>query len=136
MGCFVSDAHVHLAAVLRDYNPHFSLVFIPPKDRDETDTKPWAILDSSPAGAPYVMRYLSDDEMKDTNAILAWIFEGDLSKHRPADVFDKIKAREAADELLKLKEREEHLEDTADFADFLWNRSPKHTIKHDGVTYR
>ena len=136
LGCFVSDSHVQLAGVLHDYNPSFSLVFIPPKDRDATDTKPWAILDSSPGVKPYIMRYLSDEEMKDTNAVLAWIFEGDLSKNRPADVFDKIQARERAEEILKLKAREEQLEDAQEFAEFAFTSKSPHTFKHNGQTYR
>lgn len=134
-GAFISDAHVHLAGVLHDYNRNFELQFIPPKDRGATDTKPWRIVDNTPGVKSYVMRWLSDEEMKDTNAILAWIFEGDMSKHRPVDVFDRMQAKERADELLKLKKREEELEDISDFGDFVFGSRSPHTFKHNGQTY-
>lgn len=133
---FISSKHQRLAQVLHDYNPYFSLVFIPPKDRDETDTKPFAILDSSPAHAPYIVRYLSEAEMDNPNEILGWVFAGDLSKHRPVDVFQRMELERQAGELLTHKQREAELEDQADFIDFLWRRSPKHTIKHNGQVYR
>lgn len=136
LGCFVSDAHVHLAAVLHDYNPNFSLLFIPPKDRDATDTKPWAILDSTPGRPNNIIRYLSDDEMKDTNAVLAWIFEGDLAKHRPDDVFAKIEARERAEKLLQMKAQEERLQDAQEFAQYAFTDRSPHTFKHNGQMYR
>lgn len=136
LGCFISDAHVHLAAVLHDYNPHFSLVFIPPKDRDATDTKPWAILDSSPARPPYIMRYLSDEEMKRPSEVLSWIFEGDLSKHRPSEVFDKIRSREAAEALLKMKREEEELEDRLEFGKYVFGDTSPNYFKHNGRRYR
>lgn len=134
LGCFVSDRHVALAAALNDYNPYFSLVFIPPKDRDATDTKPWAILDSSPAHPPYIMRYLSDAEMENTQEVLAWVFKGDMSKHRPVDVFDRIAAEERAEQILKLKEKADHLAEAEDFGKFMFsNRSPNY-IRHNGKT--
>lgn len=136
LGCFISDAHVQLAAVLHDYNPHFSLRFIPPKDRDDTDTKPWQIVDNTPGVKTYVMRNLTDEEMKDTNAILAWVFEGDLSKHRPVDVFDRIQARERAEELLKLKDKEDRLADAQEFAQYAFSDRSPHTFNHNGQTYR
>jgi hypothetical protein len=136
LGAFISDEHVHLAGVLHDYNHYFELQFIPPKDRDATDAKPWRIVDNTPGTKSYVMRWLSDEEMKNTNAILAWIFEGDLSKHRIADVFDKIQARERADELLKLKKKEEELEDIAEFGAFVFGDRSPNFMRHNGQTYR
>ena len=85
LGEFISEAHAHLAQVLHDYKPTLSLIYIPKKDRDETDTKPWAILDSPANLAPHIIRYMSDAEMQKPAEILAWIFEGDLDKHRPDD---------------------------------------------------
>ena len=136
LGCFISDAHVHLAQILKDYNPHFSLLFIPPKDRDATDSKPWAILDSSPARPPYIMRYLSDAEMENPREIIEWVFLGDLSKHRPNDVFDRMQARERAEELLKLKAQEERLEDAQEFAEYAFSDRAPHYMKHNGREYR
>lgn len=135
-GAFISESHAHLAQVLNDYNPNFSLVWVPPKDRDATDVKPFAILDSSPGRPPYIIRYLSDAEMSNPAEVLAWVFEGDLSKHRAVDVFQKIEARERAEQILKLKKEEDELEDRIQFGEYVFgDRSPNY-MKHNGQTYR
>lgn len=136
-GAFISEAHKTLASVLHDYNPNFSLVWVPPKDRDASDVKPFAILDSTPGIQPYIVRYLSETEMTDTTAVLAWVFEGDLSKNRAVDVFAKITAREKAAELLQLRQREAELEDIIEFGAFVASggRDKLHSFKHNGRKY-
>lgn len=135
LGEFVSDAHVHLAQVLTDYKPTFSLVYIPKKDRDADDTKPWAILDS-PANMPaHIVRYLSDAEMQRPAEVLAWIFEGDLDKHRPDDVFARMELKRQAEELMNLKKQEEELADHMELIEFA-AKTNKNTWKHNGRTYR
>lgn len=137
--CFISSNHEKLAEILHEYNPHFSLVFIPPKDRDATDTKPFAILDSSPARPPYIMRYLSEREMENPSEILAWIFNGDMSKHRPIDVFQRLQNEENAKELLKLKDRQAAQEEAEDFGEYIFGEGLGHAgffAKHNGQTYR
>lgn len=134
MGCFISDKHVQLAGVLSDYNHYFSLIFIPPKDRAATDTKPWAILDRTPGRPPYIMRYLSDAEMENPAEVLKWVFEGDMSKHRPVDIFDRMQAAERAEQLLKLKEKEEHLADAQEFGEYLFRDNARHYVRHNGRT--
>lgn len=135
LGEFISEKHAHFAQILQDYKPTLSLVYIPKKDRDTTDTKPWAILDS-PANLPaHIIRYMSDAEMEDPAKILAWIFEGDLDRHRPNDVFARMEAKRAAEELMNLKKQEEELADYLDLFEFA-AKTNKHTWKHDGKTYR
>lgn len=134
LGEFINEKHAHLAQVLQDYKNTLSLVYIPKQDRDATDTKPWAILDS-PANMPaHIIRYLTDKEMEDPAAVLTWIFEGDLSKHRPDDVFAKMEAKRAAEELMNLKKQEEELADYLDLFEFA-AKTNKHTWKHDGKVY-
>lgn len=135
LGEFISEAHAHLAQVLSDYKPTLSLVYIPKKDRDETDTKPWAILDSPANLAPHIIRYMSDAEMQKPAEILAWIFEGDLDKHRPDDVFARMEAKRAAEELMNLKKQEEELADHYDLIAFA-AKTNKNTWRHNGKTYR
>lgn len=135
LGEFVSEAHSHLAQVLHDYKPTLSLVYIPKKDRDETDVKPWAILDS-PANMPaHIIRYMTDAEMQKPAEVLAWIFEGDLDKHRPDDVFARMEAKRAAEELMNLKKQEEELADHMELIEFA-AKTNKNTWKHNGRTYR
>jgi len=133
---FISAKHQRLAQVLHDYNPYFSLTWIPPKDRDATDTKPFAILDSSPGRPPYIVRYLSDGEMDNPTEVLSWVFEGDLTKHRASDVFSRMESRRVAEEALILKQREEELEDIIDFGAFAFGDRSPHFMQHNGRAYR
>jgi hypothetical protein len=135
LGEFVSDAHAHLAQVLQDYKPTLSLVYIPVKDRDETDTKPWAILDSPANMAPHIIRYMSDEEMQKPAEVLSWIFEGDLTKHRPDDVFARMEAKRAAEELMNLKKQEEELADHMELIEFA-AKTNKNTWWHNGKKYQ
>ena len=135
LGEFISEKHAHFAQILQDYKPTLSLVYTPKKDRDATDTKPWAILDSPANLAPHIIRYLSDAEMENPAEILAWIFEGDLDKHRPNDVFARMEAKRAAEELMKLKQQEDELADQLELIEFA-ARTHKNTWKHNGRTYR
>lgn len=136
LNCFISSSHQRVAQLVNDYNPYFSLVFIPPANRDATDTKPYAILDSSPARPPYVMRYLSLQEMENPIEIIEWIFNGDQSKHRPIDIFQRTLNREAAEQLIEMKKREEEKEDAHEFAEFVFGSKSKNTWQHNGQTYR
>lgn len=136
LGCFVSDAHVHLASVLQDYNSYFSLEFVPPKDREATDTKPWRIVDNTPGAKRYVMRWLSDEDMKRPSEVLEWIFNGDQSKHSTATIAQRIQSREAAEKLLDIRQQEEDAADRQDLLAFAVSSRTKHTWTHDGHTYR
>lgn len=135
---FVSEKMMTLATVLHDYNPNLSLTYIPRQDRDETDSKPYAIVEQQPGRPPQIIRYLSEREIQNTPEVLAWVFEGDLTKQRPGDLLSKIELREKAEELLRLKQREEELEDIQDHAQFMFTggRNKLHTFKHNGQTYR
>lgn len=137
-GAFLNEDHRRMAEVLADYNPYFSLVWIPPKDRTAEDIKPYAILDSSPNIKPYVMRYLSEEEMKNPSAILSWIFEGDLNRNRPGDVLAKIEAEELARKLMDTKREHDILAAQEDLTAFMVSggRDKKHYIRHNGETLR
>jgi hypothetical protein len=143
VGEFVSARHQEFAEAIHDYNPYFSLVFVPEHARDESDTKPFALLDSSPdtlqkSGSPQIIRYISEREMADPAAILAWLFEGDLSKHRPVDVFERLEMKRVAQELLDKKHEMEEAEDRQDvLANVIsGGRDKKFWYKHDGHTFR
>lgn len=131
---FIDGRHAHLAAILHDYKPTLSLVYIPRKKRDETDTKPWAILESPPNRPAYIVRYLSDQDMERPDLVLSWVFEGDLDKHRPNDVLAKIEARENAARLIELRIQEEERQDAQDLIAFS-ARTPKHSWAHNGRRY-
>lgn len=131
---FISDDHVRFHQVLNDVNPNLSLLYIPEKDRTVGDTKPWAILETTEQFGQVIIRYLSDEDMREPNKILAWCIAGDTTRNRPDDIFRRMQAEEAAAELLKLKTREDELEDIAEGMAFFASggRNKLHTIKHNG----
>lgn len=131
---FIDSRHAHLAEILHDYKPSLSLVYIPKKDRDETDTKPWAILDAPENMPQHIIRYLSDAEMENPTAVLQWVFEGDLTKHSADDIFNKIEAARRADELMQTLKKRDEIEEALDLIEFA-ARTNKHYWKHDGKKY-
>jgi len=136
LGEFVSEDHQHLAEILKDLKPTYNLVYIPKKDRvtPEEQQKPWAILDKPDNQREYIVRTLSDEEMKEPHKIIAWLFDGDIVRHGAENVFRRIENEEKAKQLLEFKRREDELEDMIDYADFLFTggREKKHTISHNG----
>lgn len=116
---FISDDHQRMAEVLEDLNPNLRLVFIPAKDRDASDTKPFAIAEYRPGQEPQIIRYLSMLEMQNPTEILAWCAAGDLVRNRPQDVLARIEREETMKELLELKKREDELEDILEMGAFV-----------------
>jgi hypothetical protein len=135
-GAFISSKHQRLAEILHDYNPYFSLVWIPPENRDATDTKPFAILNSSPSRPQHIIRYLSEAEMNEPEKIMSWVFEGDLDRNNPQTVFARIEARDRAAKLFELKAKQEEAEAREDFAGFVFGSRSPNTFRHNGQTYR
>lgn len=138
-GQFINENHRRFAEILSDFKPTYSLVFIPEVDRTspEDHAKPFAILDS-PDGVPaYVVRYLSVQEMETPEKILTWLFLGDTVRHGAENVFKRIQAEEDAKKLMEMKNREDELEDMAEFAKFMFDGGNRglHTFKHDGKVY-
>jgi hypothetical protein len=136
LGEFVSDDHQRFAEVLKDLKPTYNLVYIPKKDRvaPEDHLKPWAILDTPDNQREYVVRTMTDEEMKEPHKILAWLFDGDLVRHGAENVLRRIENEEKAKQLMELRRREDELEDMIDYADFMFTggRDKKHTIQHNG----
>ena len=139
LGEFVREDHVHFAQVLKDLKSTYNLVYVPVKDRTtpEEKQKPWAILDKPDNLPEYVVRYLSEDEMKEPHKILAWLFDGDIVRHGAENVLKRIEAEDNAKKLLDLKRQEDDLEDRLDHIEFLASggRNKLHTITHDGKKF-
>ena len=134
LGEFIDSRHAHLAEILHDYKPSLFLVYIPKKDRDATDTKPWAILDKPEGMQEHIVRYLSDAEMENPTAILQWVFEGDLTKHSADDIFNRIEAGRRADELMQTLKKRDEIDEALELIEFA-AKTNKHTWKHDGKVY-
>jgi hypothetical protein len=138
-GQFINENHRRFAEVLADFKPTYSLVFIPEVDRTspEEHSKPFAILDSPDGVPPYIVRYLTPKEMDAPEKILSWLFMGDTVRHGADNVFKRIQAEEDAKKLMEMKNREDELEDMAEFAEFMLSggNNKLHTYKHGGKTF-
>lgn len=134
---FISGKHQRFAEILHDYNPYLSLSWIPPKARAAEDVKPFAIIDSSPWHEPHVVRYLTETELDRPDQILAWIFEGDLSKHSKASVLRRMELQELSAQLMDNKRQQEELDDRMEKGAFLISggREGKHFIREGGKTF-
>lgn len=137
-GGFLSSKAARLQEILQDYNPYISLVFIPPKNRSAEDTHPYALLDSSPWRAPYIIRHITEVEIEDPAKILAWLFEGDLSKHSHVSIMAKQKIAEEAAKLVDLKRQEDDRLERQDLAASLLvgGRDHKNYYRHNGKVFR
>lgn len=100
-GEFLSSTAARLQEILQDYNPNLELVFIPSSKRDDSDTKPFAIRDTTPGKPANIVRHFSEAEVKEPHKILAWLFAGDLTKHSPDAVFDRIMLEKKSAELFQ-----------------------------------
>lgn len=139
LGEFVSDDHVHFAQVLQDLKATYSLVYVPVKDRGtpEEKQKPWAILDSPDNSPQYIVRYMSEEEMKTPHKIIAWLFDGDVVRHGADNILKRIESEENAKKLLDFKRQEDDLEDRLDHIEFLASggRNKLHTVTHHGKKF-
>jgi hypothetical protein len=136
---FVSQKHMQFAQILSEYDDTLSLEYVPSMDRDETDTKPFRIR-QTPRGnqAPYIVRYLTEAEMNNPAEILAWIWEGDLKKHRPVSVLERMEARENFERVLQMKAEDDEREAALDLMTNLVSggKDHKHYYRHNGKTFR
>lgn len=139
LGEFVSEDHIRFAQILKDLKPTYSLVYIPAKDRTtpEEKLKPWAIIDKPDNMQEYVVRFLSEQEMKEPYKIIAWLFDGDVVRHGADNVLRRIEAEETAKQLMELKRQEDELEDRIEFGAFIASggRDKKHTVTHNGKKF-
>ena len=139
LGEFVREDHVHFAQILKDLKPTYNLVYIPVKDRTtpEEKQKPWAILDKPDNMPEYIVRYMSEEEMKQPHKIIAWLFEGDVVRHGADNILKRIEMEENAKKLMELKRQEDELEDRIEFGAFIMSggRDKLHTVRHDGKKF-
>jgi hypothetical protein len=130
-GHWMSASAYRLAEMLQDYDPYLFLAQIPPIDRRDGDNNPWGILHELPGKEPYILATYTDAELENPTEILARVFAGDLRKNNPVIAIERYEAAEAA---MRLKAREEEIEEYKDFARHMWN-SPKSRYTHNGRVY-
>ena len=131
-GTFVSSRHMRIAEIIQDYNPELSLMWIPPANRTDEDTKPYVVVHTQSDGQQYPVFYLTEDELD--HRVLGRIFAADMKKHNPNNVMAEIEAYENAQKILEAKEYEDKMAEKADFAKSLL-KSNLHTYRHGGKVY-
>ena len=138
VGEFISTKHQRFAEILNDYDPDFFLVYVPKRDRDQGDTKPFRIVSKAPGRPSHVIRDISEAELENPQAILEWLFEGDVRKHRPDDIFAQMEAKRIAAEVWTQKQEDDEREDRRELLQQIvrGGRDRKNYFRHDGVTYR
>jgi hypothetical protein len=134
---FVSQKHMDFATVLADYNPEFSLVYIPESGRTADDLKPFAILHQPVNKPSYIIRYLTEQELDRPQEILAWLHMGDQRYHSSNEIIARMEAEEKFEQALKLSRQQEEIEDRIEEMTFLASggRDRKHYIRHMGHTF-
>lgn len=135
---FISRKHQHFAEILADYNPSLSLEFIPSLDREDGDNKPFRIVENTQQRGRQVVKYLSERELDDPEALLLWVWEGDFRKHSPDAIFNRLEARRIAADLLKEKNEEDERAERVDLMANLaaGGRDGKNYYRHGGKTFR
>ena len=133
---FLSSNAARLAEILRDYNPYLQLQFIPTAQRDGLEA-PFRIWDDSPWKGGYTVKLLTAAEIENPQAVLEWLFEGDLSKNGLSDLMAKAKAKETAEQLFKLKREADIAAERQELASTLiqGGRDKKHTFRHGGKIF-
>jgi hypothetical protein len=91
-GRFVSGDHMRIAEIIRDYDPDLCLAWIPPEQRRNQDTHPWAVF--------YRNKLVATFEHCD-HRILAHLWSHDSQR---GNVLAKLDAENAAAKAVQLKE--------------------------------
>lgn len=134
LGEFINEDHVRMHEMLEAYHPgRYSLVYIPKAQRLSAQdvARPWAILERQASGAMEPIRYLSEQDMTDPPAVLAWVFNGDLIKHRPGDVWARIENEEDIRRAMDAQRERDRRAAEQEYAAFLakGGRDKKHTVR-------
>ena len=104
----------------------------------DASTKPFRIVSKEPGKPSHVVKDLSETELDNPQEILAWLFEGDVRKHRPDDIFAQMEAKRIAAEVWAQKQEDDEREDRRDLLQQIvrGGRDRKNYFRHDGVTYK
>lgn len=123
------------AEILHTYDPRYTLEYVPEREIQTASVdeilKPFRIVETTPELGRQVVRYLSADEMKRPDRVLAWVWEGDFKKHRPGEVYDRIEKEETARKMLDLARERDEAQARIDYGAFLLGggREKKHRVQ-------
>lgn len=130
-GHFISEKHQRIAEIIHDYDPNVHLVWIPPRDRTNSeDEMPFAIIHTPPGKPEYIVFKFKEEELDER--ILARLWSNDASKNNPMAY---LEALEAAQQAVDYKKRLEMEEERKDIARSMFN-SPLNYYRYNGKKLR
>lgn len=123
-GYWVSEDFCRLAEIIKDYDEHLELRWIPPDKRTDIDTsKPYAIVDTR---SDYIVFHAS--ELDTPEEILTRLWSNDNTKH---DVMKFMTISDNARKAMELKREIDQREEAMEEAAWLIG-TKKNYIKHRG----
>lgn len=129
-GSFISQRVSRIVEVIREYDRDLDVRWIPAKRRRNGDPA-FAIVGKQKDGKEYVVFYVQDESDFD-GRVLERLYQIDSAKH--GDILSEIDARNKAVRAIQEKLHKEQMEEAKELAYSILH-SPKHTYKHNGVTY-
>lgn len=110
-GHFVSEIHMRVAEVLRDYDRNLEIEWIPDAARTDPRDKPFRVVHTDPrSGYRYVVCYADELDGRLLERIIA------MDSAKKGNVLSEIDARNAAVKLLAKKEADEQRAEAHDMA--------------------
>jgi hypothetical protein len=133
-GYMLSQEHMRVAEVIRDYDPTLELTWIPPDNRVTKDDfdKPFALLHKPGDKPDYVVRKLKEDEVD--HRIIAWLWMSDNARNGE-DLAEKVTAEANARQALAYLANHDKMMEKHELAASIL-ASPLNTYKHEGVKYQ
>lgn len=134
---YVGEKLDTLRRILQMYSPTFDVLYNPEGRRVGDRICNFAILESPPGVEPYIIRYLTEQDIDDPVSIRDWVAGGDLRRHRPQDVLARIEMEEQIKIQEKRRIAAERQQEQADFAATVvrGGSNKLHTFKHGGRRY-
>lgn len=127
----ILDANaIRFAQIINDYNPYFSLEFIP--ERERNGEAAYRVIDRTPAFKPNVVRYVTHEEMQQPQKVLAAIWKGDQRYHSAESILNDMDLESRAARLLELKKQEEAALENEEIVAFYigGGRDKRHYLRH------
>lgn len=121
---------MRFAQIINDYDPYFMLEFIP--ERDRGGEAPYRVVNTNPQFPKHVVRYITHEEMKQPQKVLAAIWKGDQRHHSAESILNDMELEERAAKLLSLKRQEEAALENEEMVAFFigGGRDRKNYLRH------
>jgi hypothetical protein len=130
---FISVKHEQFDALLHDYDPYMSCIFVPAEHRERELTEfCYAIVHAEPQKPPYIVRWLTPEMLDQPEKIL-----GDARRQGRYNILAKIDAEEKFKKLARMRAEAEIQAEERDLLENIvkGGRNRLHTYRHNGVKY-